>query len=338
MGNKAGWIIAGAIVVVAVVIVLVILNPSHSEPTSLTLQAGVLELAAPTPPAEQLLDRDRNGSGNAADAYARAMVRAEQVYPQLQPLLLRDRQAALVDGSQPPSAAQEQMLDEIAQLVADGAGRSEFRFAGVHTDEAIEVGDRLFAQQDQLQRLRNVMVLASLAALGRDQAQQAKTRLENLLLMGADFAGERARVPLVLAGLRCQQEAARQLAILHARHLDQRETAERMQAYAGSVNTALEAYGDKIKFLWDMKVLSTHPGDVYNVAENDADRAWRVEAIATLGLLRYQGLGRGDNKFIEKLIARYAASGDPFEAAAGAAARDLTLDEYRSIPSRLNNR
>jgi hypothetical protein len=74
-----------------------------------------------------------------------------------------------------------------------------------------------------------------------------------------------------------------------------------------------------------------HPGDVFNLAANHADRAIRVEAIVVLGIIRHGQIGRGDQRTVRKLIDKYLESSDELEAAAAKAAHEMTQEDLRMM-------
>jgi len=103
---------------------------------------------------------------------------------------------------------------------------------------------------------------------------------------------------------------------------------EQLQQYDTKLSAVRAFHEGKLKILW---AAHPHAGDVFYVIEGDQDRAWRVQALLELGILRFSAETRGDRKKTAKLIERYCAGADEMEAAAARAARDLTEEEFNVL-------
>jgi len=78
-------------------------------------------------------------------------------------------------------------------------------------------------------------------------------------------------------------------------------------------------------------VIAKSAGDILVVANQSHERMWRVEATLALGRYQYNAGTRGDQIGAGRAVRRLASDSDPAVAAAGAAARDLTIETYRMI-------
>jgi hypothetical protein len=81
----------------------------------------------------------------------------------------------------------------------------------------------------------------------------------------------------------------------------------------------------------DQSVLEQHAGDVFYFARHARDRMWRVEAIFKLGRYRYNAGRIGDQNNAMLVIRELVDDPDPVIQIAAKAARDLTLEEYRTL-------
>jgi len=84
----------------------------------------------------------------------------------------------------------------------------------------------------------------------------------------------------------------------------------------------------------DPKVVSRHAGDVFYIADNARERVWRVEAILSLGRMRFfvgEGGRIGDQRGAAKQLKRYLEDQDPVIRAAAKAALDLTREQMRML-------
>ena len=77
-----------------------------------------------------------------------------------------------------------------------------------------------------------------------------------------------------------------------------------------------------------------NPGDVFNVAENDKDRSWRIQAILSLGIVKFTATKRGDLRRVRKIIDKNVAGDDPLAAAAAKAAKELTARQFNQLGTR----
>jgi hypothetical protein len=81
----------------------------------------------------------------------------------------------------------------------------------------------------------------------------------------------------------------------------------------------------------DPQVIDQSAGDVLAFARHSQEKMWRVEAALKLGRYRYNAGSLGDQLGANRALRDLCADPDPAVAAAAAAARDLTLQTYRTI-------
>jgi hypothetical protein len=84
----------------------------------------------------------------------------------------------------------------------------------------------------------------------------------------------------------------------------------------------------------DPGVVRRHAGDVFYFAEHAAERMWRIEAILSMGRMRYfvgQGGTLGDQRGANQLLKKYLNDPDPLIRQAAKAAQQLTVEQYRSL-------
>lgn len=98
-----------------------------------------------------------------------------------------------------------------------------------------------------------------------------------------------------------------------------------LRAWSGAIKKVREAWQPKLEILLG---IDPHPGDLVNIAVNDPDRTFRIEATLRLGIHRY-GADRGNSRAMNRAIAAAVAGDDPMIAEAGRAAEALTLKEKR---------
>lgn len=324
MGNKLGWILAGGIVlVVGIVIAVVVFFPSHSEPTIDTTRPGVLNLLNQTEPLTTVMPESAvpTGAGNAADDY----VQAWKLY-QAHESALKDLPEHMDDiwaAKQALLNEQISALEAIQQAVAAGAAKQKMQFVGVHTPKQFTVGYRYRPAESFVTLAKATEALAGHFKV-KKYFPAAQKILWQQLIMGRQLVDERARPYTVLAGIDIQAAA---ISALYRLRMGDAGTAKALQQYLDSLDLFRETYVSKLKIL---QVIKPHPGDVYNIIEKDADRAWRVQGLLTLGLLKFTVTSRGDVKNVNDLIAKYSSSDDPLQAAAATAAGAMTREQLKT--------
>jgi hypothetical protein len=78
-------------------------------------------------------------------------------------------------------------------------------------------------------------------------------------------------------------------------------------------------------------IIEQSAGDILMFANQSKERMWRVEAVLALGRYQFNAATRGDQIGAARAVRKLADDPDPAVAAAGAAARDLTIETYRMI-------
>ena len=326
MGNKLGWALAGAAVVgVGTIVLLMVVFPPPSRPTGATLREGSLELHVVGVSAAKVAGAVPGEEGNAGDDYQGAIEtyrdNAEQIAEEIE---------KLGEGAQVRPTLHSRALraiEQIAAHVASGAARKEMRFTLVHTPAKFEYG-YFYPPTEEMHNISQPLSLLSYHYRSAKRYADAEKVLRSKFVMGWHMMNERSRTHFVTRGIAIQENAIRSLKLLYREQSgDHSAKIADLAEYASALRKVREHYYQK--HLIFARANSIEPGDVFNIAENDKDRAFRVQAILTLGRLRFVATKRGDLRKTEKLIERFLQSDDPLERAAAAAARDLTREEYR---------
>jgi len=354
IGNKNGWLIAAAIGGVALLLSLIIVMQSTfsagSKPTTATLVSGALDEWNTDEPIGGFIDSPPIGEGNAGDDYARAVrvlrdnaetIRrfhggfrtwrsgAQEVNYELsdEPKEVRLAGIREVPFDQPPAVA------EVLKHVAEGAGKEMMEYVFVHTirDDGLRVDRRIEASKDFIAIAKVLMDVAEYHYY-RSEPEQVLGPDEGAVVMGWHMFNERAHVDMMYQGLIIQNDALQTL-IPTYEDLGYTDKADRARAYRSSVKRLIDRIEEKLDVLMplddqDRLTNPANPGDVFNIARNDKDRAWRVQAVLALGILRVQPQGvmaRGDERVTRKLIKKFLNDPEPLIRAAAVAARDLTL-------------
>ncbi len=310
MGKKLVRLL-GAIVVVGAVTTLgvFLLAPAPSKPTRATLAQGALDLHAIDLPITYVLPQPPVEPGNAGDDYSKAI--------------------ELMSELGKFSMAGVDEFHRVHRYVAIGAMKKEMRFTLIQTPDEFEVGYSYKPAQDLLDVYTALSGLA-IASTNRGQFAKARKIMQDIFTLGHHMTAERARVDMVRKGLYIQSAAVGGLITLHKRSgQSDKDALSRLKEYQQAIDDLQDFYDAKTRIVWTLS--NVQPGDIFNVAVNDADRSFRVQAILYLGVLRYNAVNDGDARWANKLIEQFSGQDDPFIRAAAKAAAELTLAEFRTV-------
>ncbi len=333
MGNRFGWILGGSLVlIVLAILVWVIWFPSPSKPTYATTKPGVLDFYDQTMTPNELTGREPTGAGNAAECYHQAYTRCMANDATVDAIFIKAAKwAAAKDAPQPLtfSDSDVKMLAAIADLVGQGARRKEMQFAPTYTPELLIIGNPEVTEK--IVRLQKPLLAYAFYHASRKEYADAERVLHDMLTMGRHFVAERSLVRLAMSGMSFQRKACSALRDLYGpnRYAQKTILQGTVRDYLDGVDKLSDFVKMKRKLTRSLGTVEKFPGDVLNIAENDADRLWRIEGILKLGQLKFTARSRGDKRHIKKLIGESLASDDPLEAAAAKAADAYTIEEYR---------
>ena len=320
MGNKLGWILAGVLLAaLIIVIVLVALIPKwqRSKPTRATLAKGFMELMTVKESPAVVLGAEPDGAGNAGDDYQKAV---ELYKANSTKLEFADDAGEMVD-----------LLKQIHAHVAAGAKKAKMEYSFIHTPKKFVIGYR-HEPAVELQKLSHALELLGKHYLDKQQYTEAEKVYKDELVLGWHMVKERSRAHMVQAGINVQFLALKGLNDRYsARENEDQQLFQKLQTYSDALEPLERAYGEKTRVVYSRK---PEPGDIFNIVENDKDRAWRVQAILVAGIVRFTAAKEGDVNYANELIKKYVTSSDPFEQAAAVAAREATEQDFELAGSR----
>ena len=318
MGSKVGWIISGVLVLLFVIAVVIpVAFPSPSKPVK-ALETGFLDVYKVSEPLSKAIGAIPSDAGDAGTDYAAAVA----VYR---------RNKEEVDGfidsfatPPPPTSLPESVLEIVAH-VEQGAKKGSMKYVFVHTEKELSV-KRFYPPADELNAVANVVVYVSHFHANRGEADRQIELLKALCVFGWHLYEERAHPVMMNYGLGFQMDAANFLSMKY-KEQGLTELAADADAYSKAVTALLTRFDDKMTLLWNTKPA---PGEIFYVAEHDKDKAWRVRAILSLGVLKFTSTG-ADRRYNKNLIIKYMKDSDPMIAAAARAARNLMLSDFNTL-------
>jgi len=336
--NKMPWIIAGIFgLFVAGAIVWVVFFPQPTPPNSETTRAGMLTIQRPAEPITLILPAAPSGGADAGDHYA-AAIKARQDYRKpINDVIAHMRDIMATPPKYTLTDADLALLKRVADPIAAGAAQAKMTYYFRLTPKEMAPPFNPAAAL-AFQEIADVPMVLTYqhVANGAAEYPQAEKRLFELLTIGYHLMAERARLDIVRCGLGLQGAACDLLEQLYGKW-DKPDRRKQVQAYRRGLLEMRGVYSDlkmvTRKLVKHEGALTLHPGNIFNLAENHADRCVRVEAIIGLGMVKMTCTGRGDRRYAWKLIRKYLADGDPIEQAAARVAEAMdqkVLDRWTS--------
>jgi len=332
MGSKIGWILAGVVVLVVAIIVIIAVAgtfaPDPEDPTAATTAPGVLDLHEVDADVTMVLPARPTGSGNAAVDYAAAGSEAVE-----NELSIKDYYKNAIKNAKSVSPDAEAKMESIRKLVSAGAGKKNFEFVlNVTGNKFRAVPPRDFREKcvDPLEKASDMMRLLAEHHRVMGKSDQALAVQRDRFTMGWHMMNERVRVPVVMVGVYIQQSAIKgMIKILSASEkADDKTQIANLRSYESQLDKIVRIFNKKEKII---AVISPHAGDVFNIIENDKDRAWRIEGLLILGAFKYgEAHHKGNLKKVEDLLEKFSDSDDPYEKAAAQRSIDFNDDDART--------
>jgi len=329
MGSKIGWILAGVIILAVAVFIMFtqmnIFGPSPEEPTAATTAEGILDFQEVDADVTVVLPAKPTGSGNAAEDYAAAGKAADE-----NELSITDYyKDATKKGETVPSDIAAKM-ESIRKLVAAGASKENFDYVLNVTGNKFRAVPLVKFHDEFVNPLQKASIMMGILAKyhrAMSNTDEALAIQRDRFTMGWHMMNERARVPVVMGGVKIQRDAIKGMIRIYSAS----EKAEDKTKVAN-----LRSYNNQLKnvyaiFMAKMDIvggISPNAGDVFNIIENDQGRAWRIEGLLLLGPFKYgEAHHAGNLKKAEELMGQFSKSDDPYEKAAAQRSIDFNDDD-----------
>jgi len=276
-GNRLGWMISAGIMVVTVVLyTMLLIGPSVTAPTDLTMRAGAMDaLSLPGNPRALL---PTGGTDDASDLYEQAM----DAY---------HANKSAFDSYSQKGKLNTSDFNEVSpamDLLISAAGASK---GGVFAKKPSAVVRYNPDQSEALkpaEQLGRIAIRIGLQYNAAKKPDDAKKYLQAGFALGYAMCNER----LVYHELRIGQDLMRSAA-LNLMTIDKEHGAD-FKAIDGLYRQFTEGL-QKYMFLFnpsDERAIAKNAGDVFNLAQNSQERMYRIEAIMMLGHFRYNAAQR----------------------------------------------
>jgi hypothetical protein len=324
--NKITGIIVGAVLVSIVggVILKTLVFPSSEAPTRATTRTGFMDLIEVDIKIADILGSEPSGSGDAGGHYAKAV----KLYLANKDAFF-DATLAIGEGDAKDYPEVLKVFEGIRAHVSAGAKQADMTYMLKYDSGKLAVSK----EQDVVFDLATtIQILDTLGDyyINNKRYKDADALFRDMLTAGWHMMKERAHLHMVMAGEIVQGVAMRGMIRSFDKDMERDaklKLAEPLKDYNSALNDFSRRYIHKIKILSKARL---DAGDVWNIAENDKDRAWRVQAILAMGMIKFTRPTGANAARNTALIEKFLTSEDPLEKAAAEAAKAYTEKEFNN--------
>ena len=320
IGNRIGWAIAALLALFFALFTWQLVDLNRlTPPTPLLAATSAFEPLNTEVPAAAVFRSDAPGDAGELYRAVAADVRANGDTDYA--VLLNATDADALEAS-----------PAVAKLIRAGPLTGEVIFAA--TPASLVSYDAAYEELDALALAGRCLGKAALLRLA-DAPQRAKALFEAQFALGARLFAERLRYAEATAGLGLARDAAAGLREVAARAGDARRAAL-LSTYdrsaAGLQTRRMDPVWNAVGGV-DGRVINTHAGDVFALTGRDnRERMWRIEAILALGRHRFNMERTADQLIVTRRLDEVEkGETDPVVQAAIKAAKELTIEQYRTI-------
>ncbi|MDP7288150.1 MAG: hypothetical protein QGH94_09175 [Phycisphaerae bacterium] len=327
--NKITGIIVGVILLLVVVGVVakVFLFPSTDAATRATTKPGAMKLIELDAPILAIIPAEPTGSENAGVHYAKAI----EVYLANEKVIFEAAAAISAGDLKADKDAPQSLkaLEEMRGHIASGTQQAGMKFLAENSSGTLQV-----SKSDG--NIKNLgMAIDMLDMLGdyyikNKRTDDANAVFREMFIAGLHMIQARSHMHMVTYGMDIQESALNGISRAIPRDLDPLE-ARKLRAPLREYMDALEEFTDKYEKKAEIFTKALFDaGDIWNIAENDEDRSWRVQAILAMGLIKYTHLSKANQSYNNSLIEKFLKSNDPVEKAAATAAKAYSEIEFNT--------
>jgi hypothetical protein len=328
--NKWTGIIVGAVLaaVVGGIVVKTFLFPTSDGPTRATRKPGIMKLIEMKVPITIIVDAEPTGSENAADYYVKAMEVLQANLGAINSAAAAISAGDVTQDSKAPQALKA--LEEIRGHLSEGAKQASMDFLTKHASGVLKVSKH----SDPVQKLGDAFDMLDMLGdyyAANDRHEDAKATFDVMFITGWHMINDRCHTHMVMSGLDIQEKALDGMSRTLPKDTDVEEARKiraPMRDYIHGLNEFSEKYEDK------MAIFVKNPfdaGDIWNIANNDEDRAFRVLAVLAMGIVKQTHLAKGNVSYNNSMIEKFLKSEDSIEKSAAEAAKAYTLADFQTV-------
>ncbi|MDP6546599.1 MAG: hypothetical protein QGH60_21690 [Phycisphaerae bacterium] len=324
--NKITGIIVGGVLLLAVggFLVKKLVFPSSDSATIATTTTGFMDVLEPTAKITDVLDAAPSGTDDAGKYYAQAV---EILYTNYDAIL--DATADLGQGKADGYAEALKMFEEIRAHIGNGAKQANMNYLAKHASGKLQVSKT----QKIVERLGETFEVLDILGdyyIKNNRYKDADALYRDMLVAGWHMVQAHSHMHMTLYGVDIQSMALDGMSKSVEKDLDKTAKFERrapLHTYLGAIIDFKTRYDEKSRVFHNARLQA---GDMWNIAENDKDRAWRVQAILGMGMMRFTHTSKTNTARNNAMIEKFLKSGDPVEKLAAQAAKAYTETEFNT--------
>jgi len=325
-GMLIGLIISGFILVAVIVVVawVVFSGESIGEPTRATTDPGKLDVIK-LPLDTSIITSMPSGGSGAAGLYADAFKLAKEG---LEPEALVEQSKRVAEPEKHPRF--KAVIEKVV-AAADAGHEGDLNFDNVEPMSPI-IDFYIAEMLKSVGRVTNKAALSYRADAKKDPSAKAKAEahMRAAFILGHRLWTNGTYVSYKHAGMAIMAESIGN----YQRHYSKDFFPDEVK-----VNALKTQYNENFMPAWlswqeKEKIFRTvrpEPGDLHNLAENDKDRAWRIQGMQWLGMAKWASADGKQRKAIESYIAGKTSNSDPLMARAAGIAKDFSRLDVQSI-------
>ena len=315
--DKTTGIVVGAILLLIVggVILRVVVFPPTDSATRETSRPGFMKLITVDAKITDVLDAAPSGSDDAAKHYAQAI----ELFAANKDSIV-SAAADLGDGNAKSHADALKTLEDIRGHIGNGAKQASMHYLAKHASGKLQVSKI----QDDVERLGQTIDLLDILGdyyLKNKRLKDAEAMYRDMFVAGWHMIEARSHMQMTFYGHAIQISAVNGISKSIERDADKQADFEKRAPLRRYLSVLIE-----FKSAYEEKALIFHKarleaGDIWNIAENDEDRAWRVQAILGMGLIKHTHPSKANTARNNAMIEKFLNSSDPMEKMAAQAAK-----------------
>lgn len=312
-GNRLGWGISAVMAIIVIGGWLLVENQLRlTDPTNFSSPENLAALSPPLPPEPVV---QFNEPGDAGQAYRQAAA----VYP--------DNSDACEDfAKHPADGAPPQPI----QLVLDAMHQRGVVVLANDPGQLINYTQHNPALE-AMEELGHVMDAAGLMFFQQKKLEDARRFYHAVYALGLRLYDERLDYDEYLAGMGLMNEATAGLGECEPAGSAARQQLEQQESAVASFDQDHVRPIYQVLVSGDPAAIAANAGDIFVFATSAKERMFRVEAIMKLGRYRFDAARNADQMAVPRYLRKLVNDPDPAVRCAAAAARDLTLEQYRMI-------
>jgi len=225
----------------------------------------------------------------------------------------------------PKTAAYDVLVEQVCEQLqlAAQAGRVEEGFMDRHIPVQIGANPDF---DEALEEIFSIALYQAAYLYAHEQTDAAKDLTLAVWVMGRRMFEHNTRLYNRNTGLDMMESAGSILFEMSA--TDPGLDAEAIRAWSVAIDGIRRHWQPKLEM-----ILGIDPpiGDLINIAQNDGDRMFRIEATLRLGIHKHGSIGRGNKRAVRRAIQQALQSDDPVLVEAAKAADAMTLQEKRRL-------